>query len=90
MTPGQEAAQQRIHELLAELTEVIGPNYDGEGGYEPGEEPTGASVLSEYVVAAIWVDGDDDDFVTVLSSAGMKNHHTIGLLRVALADADSP
>lgn len=88
LTPRQEAAQQRIHELLAELVEIIGPNNDGQADYEPGEAPSGKPTLWEFVVTCCWVDDDRKDFVTVLPAAGMLTHHAVGLLRAALAFGD--
>ena len=83
-TPRQEHAQQRIHELLAELVEIIGPNSDGQADHEPGDEPTGKPTLWEYIVVCCWVDDDRQDWVTVIPAAGMLTHHTIGLLRAGL------
>lgn len=87
-TPRQEHAQWRIHELLAELAEIIGPHNDGQIDYEPDDAPTGTPTLWEYVVAACWIDDDRKDFITVIPAAGMLNHHTVGLLRAALAYGD--
>ena len=84
----QEAAQQRIHELLAELVDIIGPAGDGVAEYEPGEEPTGTPTLWEYALVCCWIDDDRKDFVTVAPTAGMLNHHTTGLLRAGLAYGD--
>ena len=87
-TPRQEGAQGRIHELLAELCEVIGPHGDGQADYEPGDAPVGTPTLWEWCVVACWVDDDRADFVTVTPAAGMLTHHTLGLLRAALAYGD--
>lgn len=87
-TPRQEAAQQRIHELLAELVEIIGPNGDGQADYEPGDGPTGTPTLWEYALVCCWIDDDRKDYVTVIPAAGMLNHHTVGLLRAGLAYGD--
>lgn len=84
LTPRQENAQQRIHELLTELVEVIGPAGDGLAEYEPGDEPSGKPTLWEWVVVGCWVDDDRKDFVTVVPAAGMLSHHAVGLLRAAL------
>jgi hypothetical protein len=88
LTPRQEDAQRRVHELLAELGEIIGPRADGQAVYEPGDEPSGKPTLWEYVVVCCWVDDDRKDFVTVVPAAGMLNHHAVGLLRAALAFGD--
>jgi hypothetical protein len=84
-TPRQEDAQQRIHELLADLVEIIGPRGDGQAEFEPGDEPSGKPTLWEYVVVGCWVDDDRNEFVTVVPAAGMLTHHAVGLLRAALA-----
>jgi hypothetical protein len=87
-TPGQEDAQGRIHELLAELADLIGPNADGQADYDPGTGPVGKPTLWEHVVVCCWVDDDRQDWVTVIPAAGMLNHHTVGLLRAGLAYGD--
>jgi hypothetical protein len=87
-TPRQEDAQQRIHELLAELVEIIGPSSDDQVEYEPGDEPSGKPTLWEYVAVCCWVDDDRQDWVTVVPAAGMLNHHAVGLLRAGLAHGD--
>jgi hypothetical protein len=86
-TPRQRDAQQRIHELLAELAELIGPHNDGQTDYDPGDGPAGTPTLWEYVVACCWLDDDQQDWVTVVPAAGMLTHHTAGLLRAALTHA---
>lgn len=83
-TSRQEDAQRRIHELLAELADIVGPNLDGIG-YEPGDGPSGNPTLWEYVVVGCWVDDDRQDWVTVVPAAGMLTHHVLGLLRAGLA-----
>ena len=85
LTPRQEHAQQRIHDLLAELTEIVGPNGDGQADYEPGDVPAGKPLLWEWVVCCCWVDDDRQDWVTVIPAAGMLTHHVGGLLRAGLA-----
>ena len=87
-TARQEHAQQRIHELLAELAEIIGPSCDGQAGYEPADAPARKATLWEYVVVCCWVDDDRQDWVTVIPAAGMLTHHTVGLLRAGLVHAD--
>jgi hypothetical protein len=84
-TPRQRDAQRRIHELLAELVDIIGPSGDGQADYEPGDEPTGNPTLWEYVVVCCWVDDNTKDFVTAIPAAGMLTHHATGLLQAALA-----
>jgi hypothetical protein len=88
VTSRQEEAQQRIHELLAELGEIIGPSSDGQAEFEPGDEPSGKPILWEWCVVGCWVDDDRKDFVTVVPAAGMLNHHAVGLLRAGLAYGD--
>jgi hypothetical protein len=85
-TPRQEDAQRRIHELLAELTEVVGPAGDGLAG--PDERPCGKPTLWEWVTVCCWVDDDRQDWVTVVPAAGMLTHHAVGLLRAGLAYGD--
>jgi hypothetical protein len=83
LTQRQEAAQQRIHELLAELVEIVGPDSDGQAGYEPGEGPSGNPTLWEWVTVCCWVDDAQQDWVTIVPASGMLSHHISGLLRDA-------
>jgi hypothetical protein len=73
MTTDEMTAQLRIEQLLNELAGIIGPEHDN------GDTP----VLVEWVVVGTWDDGTDNDEVSVLPSAGMRNHHTTGLLNLA-------
>lgn len=84
LTPRQVDAQQRVHELLTELVEIIGPSDDGQAEYERGEEPSGKPTLWEHVTVCHWVDEDRNDFYTVLPGAAMPMHHTVGLLHAGL------
>lgn len=85
LTPRQEDAQRRIHALLTELAEIIGPDDDGQADWEPGEAPQGTLTLWEWGICCYWVDGASRDFYTVLPASEMPQHHTVGLLRAALA-----
>lgn len=84
-TTPREEAQQRIHELVAELAEIVGPNEDGQAEWEPGEEPSGTLTLWDWVVVGCWVDDNRKSWLSVTPAAGMIHHHTIGLLHDALA-----
>lgn len=81
MTPRQENAQRRVAELLAELTDIIGPADDGQA-----DRPEGVT-LWDWTVVACWIDKDRQDFYTVLPAEGMLTHHVAGLLRAGLAYA---
>lgn len=84
LTPAQIQARDRIHDLLAELADLIGPAFDGEGDMEPGEEPTGAVFLSEWVLVSSWVDQEGEGFMTRITSANLPGHHQVGLLHEGL------
>lgn len=80
-TDDQKFAQLRIHELLAELVDIIGPRGEGAADYDPGDEPAGDLTLAEYVVVCCWVDEKGEDFpIAVPGAAGMLPHHVGGLL----------
>ena len=81
---GRDVAQQRLHKVLAELRDVIGP-----GPADPaGDGPSGKPTLWEYVVVCCWLDDDRQDWVTLVPAAGMLTHHVSGLLRAGLAYGD--
>lgn len=80
-SPRQEAAQQRIAELLAELAHIIGPDdTDDPDDVAVAGKPT----LWDFVVVASWVDDERQDWLTVTPAAGMLTHHTAGLLHAGL------
>lgn len=86
-TPRQGDAQARLFELLEELADIIGPAAGG-GEFGPGDGPTGAPTLWEFVVVACWVDDDRQDWLTVTPAAGMLTHHVGGLLQAGLVEAE--
>ena len=82
-TPRHAHAQRRIHELLAELADIIGPG--GDDLTDPEDRPSGRPTLWEWVTVCCWVDDDRQDWMTVIPAAGMLTHHVVGLLRAGLA-----
>ncbi len=87
LTPEQVAAQQRIHELLSELAEAVGPS-----GWPEEDEgaPEGATMLlSEWVIMANWLNADDGKgFLTRFNSANLQTAHRVGLLHEGLYGFD--
>lgn len=85
-TPGQQAAQNQIHDVSAGLRDVVGPNFDGqaEEDLEPEEMPRGEVFLGEWVAVLSWVDEDGESFTTRIESANLLEHHRIGLLHQGL------
>lgn len=85
-TERQEWAQNRIHDLLAELAELIGPAGDGqaEEDLDPDEMPQGAVLLPEWVTVMSWVDETGAGFTTRTMSPGLASHHLSGLLHDGL------
>jgi hypothetical protein len=95
MRPGptkrQQQAQERIHALLAELSELVGPNADGQAALEfddPDDMPQGSVVLTEWVVVASWMDETGEHFVTRFPSHNLPPHHVSGLLHEGLWSFD--
>lgn len=90
MRPGptqrQREAQARVEALLAELSELIGPQADGQAVDEldPEDLPTGSVVLTEWVVVASWMDEEGEHFVTRFPSDRLPPHHLSGLLHEAM------
>lgn len=90
MRPGptqrQRGAQQRIDELLRELSELVGPHADGQAAEEldPEDLPAGSVVLTEWVMVASWMDEAGEHFVTRFPSDRLPAHHLSGLLHEAL------
>jgi hypothetical protein len=85
-TVEQEKAQNRIHDLLAELADLIGPRCDGQADedLDPDELPRGAVFLTEWVTVLAWVDEAGTPFTTRIGSPNLLPHHRIGLLHDAL------
>lgn len=83
-TPEQQAAQNRIHDLLAELADLIGPKFDDESGLDPDELPEGSVFLGEWVAVLSWIDETGDSFTTRITSANLLQHHRVGLLHEGL------
>lgn len=78
-------AAQRVHDLLAELVAIVGPQATcGEpdcecSGVVTSEEPN--FVLSEWVLCMVWTDlSDGDSYNTKLNTANMLRTHQRGLL----------
>jgi hypothetical protein len=88
LTPAQVVARDRVHDLLAELVDLVGPAFDGAGDIEPGEGPVGQVFLSEWALVASWVDEDGDGFITRITSANLPAHHLTGLLHEGLYGFD--
>jgi len=79
LSPAQVVAQERIHNLLGELADAIGP------ASWPGEEDgvaEGANVLlSEWVIVAQWMDAADGaGYTTRIGSHRLQTAHRVGLL----------
>lgn len=85
-TPEQVAAQNRIHDLLAELADQVGPRFGGEADDEldPDQQPQGAVFLGEWVAVVSWVDESGQSFTTRIESANLLQHHRVGLLHEGL------
>lgn len=79
--PAQKAAQERIHALLTELAEIVGPN--GWDLADSDDRPTGKPTLWEWVTVCNWVDDEQQDWVTIIPASGMLTSHITGLLRDA-------
>jgi hypothetical protein len=88
-TPRQDDAQRRIHELLAELAEIIGPNGDA-GPDDLGDGPSGKPALWDWALVCCWLDDDRQDWRTVIPAPGMLTHHVTGLLQAGLDDYAEP
>lgn len=85
-TPDQAVARDRIHDLLAELADLIGPRWDGQtdDDLEPEDQPVGQAFISEWVLIAAWVDEDGNGYTTRVGSANLLTHHRVGLLHEGL------
>ncbi len=85
LTAAQHGAQDRIHNLLTELADLIGPRFDDDDKGFPVEH----AALAEWVIVAAWTDLDSgDSFTTRIGSPQLAEHHRTGLLHVALHDFD--
>jgi hypothetical protein len=85
-TSRQEAAQHRLGELLAELTDILGPAQDGEADFDALDGPRGQLLLAEWVLVGCWVDDVGEAFTAITPSTGMLSHHGVGLMQMAIAD----
>lgn len=87
-TVEQEKAQNRIHDLLSELVDLIGPRLDGDPDNEAidslADLPQGAVFLNEWALVAAWMDEDGHTFTTRWGSVRMPFHHLVGLLHEGL------
>lgn len=85
-TPEQRKAQNRIHDLLTELADIVGPSFDGqaEEDLDPDEMPQGAVFLGEWVMVMSWMDETGSSFTTRIESANLLMHHRKGLLHEGL------
>lgn len=82
LTPNQMSAQDRIDALLQELTDLIGPAFDGENDDDPD---VSNPVLDGWVLVCAWQDLDTDEgFTTRLGSRGLRAATRSGLLHQAL------
>lgn len=73
-----EDPQHRLHELLLELSDIIGPQ-----AFYPEHVNTPA-MLSEWVSVLLWVDQNGAPFITQIGSRNLLEHHAVGLLHSAL------
>lgn len=63
-TGPQRVAAKRVYELLTELVEIVGPNFDG-GGPRGVEDATW--VLGEWIVVAAWHSIESHEMSPVLT-----------------------
>lgn len=85
LTPAQQAGRDRIHDLLAELADLVGPSLDGQVDDDPDiDAPSGQVFLSEWVSVMSWTDEDGESYLTRISSANLLDHHRTGLLHEGL------
>lgn len=90
LTPEQSTARDRIHDLLVELGDLVGPAFGGQAAEELGadEMPQGQVFLGEWVAVLSWVDEDGEGFLTRIGSANLLGHHRAGLLHEGLHGFD--
>lgn len=84
LTPSQTEAQNRIHDLLAELATLIGPDQDGQAEDRGSPVPDGSVFLNEWAIVAAWMDENGGTFTTRFGSASLPLHHLVGLLHEGL------
>lgn len=86
LTPTQKEAQAKVHDLLGELSTLLGPSSF------PGEEdnpPAGNWLCSEWVMIVNWMDADTGAaFLTRIGSANLQGAHRAGLLHEGLYGFD--
>lgn len=82
LTPLQREARERVHDLLAELADVLGPG--GYDGFDDGEGPTGRVFLNGWVMMLAWVDEEGETFLTRQGSANLPAYQRVGLLHEGL------
>lgn len=90
LTPEQVIARDRIHDLLAELADLIGPTFGGQAAEEldADEMPQGQVFLGEWITVLAWVDETGESFLTRIGSANLLSHHRAGLLHEGLYGFD--
>lgn len=86
LTPEQEAARDRVHDLLAELAGILGPgSYDE---LDEDEAPAGQVFLNGWVMVLAWIDEDGESFLTRGGSAHLPAYQRNGLLHEGLYGFD--
>lgn len=86
LTPEQVVARDRVHDLLNELADLVGPAFSGQAANDLDDDqlPVGQVFLGEWVAVMSWVDEDGDGFLTRIGSSNLLNHHRVGLLHEGL------
>lgn len=83
LTQPQEDGRQAIASAIQDSEPVLGPG-KLEDSDQLDEPPNGPCLLSEWVLVMNWVDEDGKSFITKLTSEGLLDHHSNGLLWTAL------
>lgn len=79
------AALERVHDLLAELADLIGPAYGATlDEIDVDDLPTGSVFLGEWAAVLSWVDETGEAFLTRISSVNLLGHHRDGLFHQGL------
>jgi hypothetical protein len=87
--PEQAVAQQRIHDLLGELADLVGPAAWHDDPDEPGPPAGTRMVISEWVIVANWMDIETGDgYLTRFGSHRLQSAHRVGLLHEGLYGFD--